>query len=163
MPCSPLKVNWRFGGTYLLHFRGRKISQTRNKRESRWQAGFFLGLLFDPEDRGDMSHRNVCWLSMDYRELCPRRYNSSLLKLFITHAESILHRNTLQASLNTCKTPLMDLCLYYGSLWLEIGIFRQSLVKVCYIKLNKKLWNGLRNICKDPIISSCKPNLITDQ
>jgi hypothetical protein len=94
MPCSPLKVNWRFGGTYLLHFRGRRISQTRNKRESRWQAGFFLGLFFHTEDGSDMFHRNVCWLSMDYTELRPRRHNSSLLKLFITHAESILHRNT---------------------------------------------------------------------
>jgi hypothetical protein len=35
-PCSALKVH-RFGGTYRLHLRGRKISRARNQRESRWQ------------------------------------------------------------------------------------------------------------------------------
>jgi hypothetical protein len=40
-PCSPLKVNRRFGGTYRLHLQGRKISQARNPRENRWQ-GFIL-------------------------------------------------------------------------------------------------------------------------
>jgi hypothetical protein len=34
-PCSPLKVNWRFGGTYRLHLQGRRISRARNQRESR--------------------------------------------------------------------------------------------------------------------------------
>jgi hypothetical protein len=37
-PCSPLKVNRRFGGTYRLHLQGRKISRAQNQRESRWQA-----------------------------------------------------------------------------------------------------------------------------
>jgi hypothetical protein len=35
---SPLKDNWRFGGSYLLHIQRRRISQTRNERENRWQA-----------------------------------------------------------------------------------------------------------------------------
>jgi hypothetical protein len=30
MPCSPLKVNRRFGGTCLLLLQDRRISQTRN-------------------------------------------------------------------------------------------------------------------------------------
>jgi hypothetical protein len=37
-PYSPVKVNIRFGGTGRLHLQGRRISQTRNWRESRWQA-----------------------------------------------------------------------------------------------------------------------------
>jgi hypothetical protein len=37
-PCSPLKVNRRFGGTCRLHLQSRRISRTRNQRESRWQA-----------------------------------------------------------------------------------------------------------------------------
>jgi hypothetical protein len=31
-----------------------------------FQAGFLLGLSFDPEDGGDMFLRNVGWLSRDY-------------------------------------------------------------------------------------------------
>jgi hypothetical protein len=37
-PCSLLKVNWRFRGTYRLHLQGRKISRTRNQRECRLWA-----------------------------------------------------------------------------------------------------------------------------
>jgi hypothetical protein len=37
-PCSPLKVNRRFGGTYSLHLQGRRIRRARNQCESRWQA-----------------------------------------------------------------------------------------------------------------------------
>jgi hypothetical protein len=56
MPCSLLKVNRRFGGTYRLHLRSR-ISRVKNQRESMWQeeprfyACFLLGLLFDPRCR----------------------------------------------------------------------------------------------------------------
>jgi hypothetical protein len=38
IPCSPLKVNRRFGGTDRFHLEGCRISRTRNQRESRWQA-----------------------------------------------------------------------------------------------------------------------------
>jgi hypothetical protein len=34
-PCSPLKVNRRFGGTYRLHLQGRRISRARNQVASR--------------------------------------------------------------------------------------------------------------------------------
>jgi hypothetical protein len=37
-PCSPLKANRRFGGTYSLHLQGRRINRARNQRESMWQA-----------------------------------------------------------------------------------------------------------------------------
>jgi hypothetical protein len=37
-PCSPLKVNRRFGGIYRLNFHDRNISQARNQGESNWQA-----------------------------------------------------------------------------------------------------------------------------
>jgi hypothetical protein len=33
-----LKVNRRFGGSYLLNLQGRIISRTTNHRESRWQV-----------------------------------------------------------------------------------------------------------------------------
>jgi hypothetical protein len=41
MPCSPLKVNRRFGRTFCLHLQGRRISRKTNQRESRWQAEFY--------------------------------------------------------------------------------------------------------------------------
>jgi hypothetical protein len=47
-PCSLLKVNRRFGGTYRLHLQGRRISQTRNQRESSpfFHAGILLESFF---------------------------------------------------------------------------------------------------------------------
>jgi hypothetical protein len=38
MQCIQLTVNRRFGGTSRLHLQGRRVSQTRNQRESMWQA-----------------------------------------------------------------------------------------------------------------------------
>jgi hypothetical protein len=46
-PCSPLKVNQRFGGTSRLHLQGRSISQARNQLPA---SCWLFGLLFDPED-----------------------------------------------------------------------------------------------------------------
>jgi hypothetical protein len=37
-PCSPLKVNWSFRGTYRFHLQDRRISRARYQWESRWQA-----------------------------------------------------------------------------------------------------------------------------
>jgi hypothetical protein len=33
-PCSPLKVNQRFGGTCRLHLQGRKIRQSKKQHEA---------------------------------------------------------------------------------------------------------------------------------
>jgi hypothetical protein len=49
-PCSPLKVSRRFGGTYLIHHHGQRISQARNLRE----AGSKLNI---PEHRTLHNHR----------------------------------------------------------------------------------------------------------
>jgi hypothetical protein len=46
-PCSP------------FHLQGRRISHARNQSEARSNAGFLLGLFFDPEDGGDMFFRNL--------------------------------------------------------------------------------------------------------
>jgi hypothetical protein len=40
-------------------------------------------LFFDPEDGGDMSHGNVCWLSFDYTTLYSRRYRSWIKRLLV--------------------------------------------------------------------------------
>jgi hypothetical protein len=47
MPCSPLKVNRRFGGTYRLYLQGGRISQAGNQRES--SACHLLSCWFLPQ------------------------------------------------------------------------------------------------------------------
>jgi hypothetical protein len=54
---SPLKVNRRFRGTYLLHLQDR-IIRTKCQSESK-----LLGLIFNPENGSDMFLRNVRDLS----------------------------------------------------------------------------------------------------
>jgi hypothetical protein len=67
MPCNPLKVNKRFGGTYRLRLRNRRISRERNRRESTWQAelcslflwnvvGFQWTWHYNPEDSTLYNH-----------------------------------------------------------------------------------------------------------
>jgi hypothetical protein len=63
--CSPLRVNWLFGGTYRLHLQGRRISLPLSV--TLFHVGFLLYLVFDPED-GDLFLRNVGWHSTDYTE-----------------------------------------------------------------------------------------------
>jgi hypothetical protein len=67
--CSLLKVNRRLGRICRLHFQGRRISQVNCYL---LHAGFFLGLLFDPEER-DIFLRSVGWLSKDYMALCSQK------------------------------------------------------------------------------------------
>jgi hypothetical protein len=80
-PCSPSKVNRRFGGTYRLHLSGPK-NKPRNKPTWSYLAACFtlVSCLVYPstlKDGGDMFLRNVGWLWTDYTSLYPRRRNSS--------------------------------------------------------------------------------------
>jgi hypothetical protein len=56
-PCSLLKVNRRFGGTYRLHIQGQIISGTRYQSESKRQtrSRILLGLFFELEDSSETS------------------------------------------------------------------------------------------------------------
>jgi hypothetical protein len=61
-PCSLLKVNRRFGGTYRLHPQIRRISQQETSVKAggeQSQACFLLGSFLDLEYVGDMFLRNV--------------------------------------------------------------------------------------------------------
>jgi hypothetical protein len=59
-PCSPLKVDRRFGGTYRLYHQGRRMNQARNRRGNSsllvtcFHAAFLFDLFLDPEDGDDM-------------------------------------------------------------------------------------------------------------
>jgi hypothetical protein len=61
-PCSPVKVNPRFGGKYF-HLQDRRISLLATC----FHDGFLLNLFFQLEDGGDIFLRNVCWLSTNYK------------------------------------------------------------------------------------------------
>jgi hypothetical protein len=61
---SPLKVNGRFGGTYLLHLQGRNINRaSRTLLATFFHTGFLFGLFFEPDDGGDMFLRKFGWLN----------------------------------------------------------------------------------------------------
>jgi hypothetical protein len=87
MPCSPLKVNQRFGGTNRFYLRSRRISQIKDEhgtcsKRALLHIGLLLGLSFGSENWGNMFLRNVDWLSVDCMALYPRLYD------FITAAVS---------------------------------------------------------------------------
>jgi hypothetical protein len=71
-PCSLLKVNWRFRGTYHLILLATRI-----------HVGILLGLFFDPEDGGNMFLQNIGQLSTDYKALYPRWQSSTKRFVFI--------------------------------------------------------------------------------
>lgn len=69
-PRSPVKVNRRLGETHRLHLQGRRVKQARNNISIQpASAGFFfLFLLLDREDEGDMIRRNIGWLSPHFTQ-----------------------------------------------------------------------------------------------
>jgi hypothetical protein len=60
LQCSRAKVNRRFGGTYHLHFQGRK-------------ACCLACLIFDLDEGWDTFLWNVDWLSSNFAAIYPRR------------------------------------------------------------------------------------------
>jgi hypothetical protein len=64
-PCSPLKVNRRFGWEFRLHLQRKRISQATNKL-SMLPASWWLFLIFGPENGGDIFFRYISWLLTEY-------------------------------------------------------------------------------------------------
>jgi hypothetical protein len=63
MPWSTTQVLRRFGGMRCLHLQGRRVSKAeKDESDARW----LIGLLFNPEDGGNLSFRNVCQLLQNY-------------------------------------------------------------------------------------------------
>jgi hypothetical protein len=63
-PCSPMKVNRCFGGTFCLHFR----IEEQGKQETSMKQVASRAVLV--EGGGDMFFGNICRLSADYTALC---------------------------------------------------------------------------------------------
>jgi hypothetical protein len=64
-PCSLVKVNSHFLEVYHLHLQVRRKSHARSRHEADSKqsyllhVGFFLGLLFSPEDGGDIFFQKI--------------------------------------------------------------------------------------------------------
>jgi hypothetical protein len=77
---------------------------------SRQRTCFLLGLLFCPDDRGDMFLRNVSWLSLNYSALCPRRWHSLsdavLMAVHVSHCGPFCNtRGITSVSPDTATLP----------------------------------------------------------
>jgi hypothetical protein len=70
--CIPLKVNWSFGGTSLLLFKGQRISQARNQCEAgscKFCCWFLAFLTSAPKMEVTCSSRTLidyCWTTHSY-------------------------------------------------------------------------------------------------
>jgi hypothetical protein len=102
MQRSPLKVNRRFGGTCRLHRHGRRISQARNQRESRWQAK--MGVICSSETSVDFQRTTRRYIAKD-RTLHP----SSTFSLNMR--DQVLYPYKTTSKIMTLYTLLLSLCL----------------------------------------------------
>jgi hypothetical protein len=84
-PCSPFKVNQRFGRTCRIHLQGQRITHL-------FYAGFSLGLFFDREDEGgsvlwDIMPCNLFQFNRHFEECClylqDRRVRHLLTRWFL--------------------------------------------------------------------------------
>jgi hypothetical protein len=86
----------------------RQVERTSSRKLGLVVAGFFLSLLFNPEDRGDISLRNVSWFSKDFTALYPWRYNSFRNPLFSLRVTLTMKSSvTSEGKLHTYKKTKM--------------------------------------------------------
>lgn len=100
-PCSLLRDNWRFRGTYSFHLQDGRINKPSKKPACcRLQAIAFLhGSFFDAEDGGVMFFLNVGWLLTD----CTTSYARSHDSLYPPFWE----RQILRSCPQTAFSPLL--------------------------------------------------------
>jgi hypothetical protein len=97
MPCSPVNINRCFGRICRLHLQGRRVSQARNQRESRWQAEQSAGRNFGlyRKQEGNGRHKvSSGWLECRTQ----RRYEESVQvrsPMFLTVAPPLVSRPRL--------------------------------------------------------------------
>jgi hypothetical protein len=76
-PCSPLKIDVSEEHIAYIFRAEEQTEQETSSACYLCQVGFLLGLLFDPDDDGEIFLRNVGRLTTDYMALYPRRQKSS--------------------------------------------------------------------------------------
>jgi hypothetical protein len=83
-PCSPLKVNRRFGWTYRLHYQSRRISQIRNQREENSKQSLKIEEICSSETSVDLQRTKRRYIPEDrtlnsetYSNVCTKRKRRS--------------------------------------------------------------------------------------
>jgi hypothetical protein len=104
-PCSPLKVNWCFGGTCHLYLHGQRKASSACYLV---HAGFVLGLFFNPEAGGDM----FLWNWLTFNRL--HGVISQKIELFIT--TSVRTSNPTMWSHSLVMTNI-----YIWIIWFKLG------------------------------------------
>jgi hypothetical protein len=119
-PCSPLKVNRRFGWTYRLNFQGRKISRLINQFERWWQAG--LELMMEALQR-----TTRCYIPEDatlYNHRCENLKSYASLQMFSSPLLMFVVCSFLGVSLHFAR-HFQSNCLYISNaspMWLLLLI-----------------------------------------
>jgi hypothetical protein len=114
MPCNPLKVNRRFGGTYRLHFQGRIISRARNQRQSRWQT---QPLFLPPTSRWFLARLILRPWRWRWKVFPKRRLTSNGLHGVISQ-NTVLFENVF-----VCKLQQLQHTLLSNNWMLKITVF----------------------------------------
>jgi hypothetical protein len=109
--CSPLKVNWRFGGTCFLHLQGLKISQERNVKQV-WISARLCVKQVDSK--------------VEHSFLPAWRYFPPKPRLFFNGLHSIISQNTelfITTAVRTSNTS-----------WRTLYIFIIAITNIKYVK-----------------------------
>jgi hypothetical protein len=90
MPCSTVKVNWRFGGIYRLHVQCQRVSQARNKHEADRELHLLSQRMehFTATTVRNSDHKKICFVprlsdqcSYRNRPIRPTNRNDYLIPL----------------------------------------------------------------------------------
>jgi hypothetical protein len=122
MPCSPLKVSRRFGGTYHLYLQSQRINQAKNQRQCRWQAELLLPpdytLFYCSAYSSTWKLEVICSFetSADFQRTtrhCIPEDSTLQKKSYVTLEHHVTHESICKCLLNNI-TELTFNCLFLG-------------------------------------------------
>jgi hypothetical protein len=131
-PCSPLKVNRRFGGTCRLNLQSQRISLARNQLQSRWQAYVLSGRRWPVTE----AIKQFLFMSLNLKKMCKTRYQSLQVDAPNWFYECVFLCLASEPDLWLRKIVYHDICI---GLWtpeemLEVEIPTRLTVLQCYLK-----------------------------